>query len=55
MINNQVDDILRENNLMKAKIVMNYDNYEMKIVEKYGVALKGWPTGQVRNPGKVGG
>ena len=34
---------------------MNYENYEGKIVEKYGVALKGWPCGVVRNQSKIGG
>jgi hypothetical protein len=35
---------------------MNYRNYEGKIVEKYGVALIGWPTAipQVCNPSNVG-
>lgn len=33
---------------------MNYNNYERSIVERYGVALSGWPvSGGVRNPGKV--
>ena len=36
---------------------MNYRNYEGKIVEKYGVELKGWPTGNpgVCNPATLGG
>ncbi|KAH7917654.1 hypothetical protein BV22DRAFT_1135233 [Leucogyrophana mollusca] len=34
---------------------MNYDNYEKKIVEAHGVALVGWPSGRVRNPGRLGG
>jgi hypothetical protein len=50
-----VDEILHENNLIKGKILMNYDNYELKIVERHGVALEGWPSGRVQNPGKVGG
>lgn len=33
---------------------MNYNNYELKIVEEFGVALRGWPDGTVRNPGKLG-
>lgn len=33
---------------------MNYANYEGKIVEKYGVALTGWPTEPVRNPALAG-
>jgi hypothetical protein len=34
---------------------MNYNNYERQIVEKYGIALIGWPEGLVRNPSKLGG
>jgi hypothetical protein len=34
---------------------MNYDNYEKKIVERYGIALKRWPSGHICNPGKLGG
>ncbi|KAG1719408.1 hypothetical protein EDD22DRAFT_963254 [Suillus occidentalis] len=37
----------------KKKVQMNYDNYEGKIVETYGVALENFP-GTVRNPGKIG-
>ena len=35
---------------------MNYHNYEGKIMEKYSVALKGWPAGipGVCNPSAVG-
>ena len=33
---------------------MNYENYERRIVETYGVALYGWPCGPtVRNPGSL--
>jgi hypothetical protein len=33
---------------------MNYRNYERQIVEKYGVALTGWPIhGYIRNPGEL--
>lgn len=39
---------------VKANIPMNYNNYEAKIVEKYRVALTGWPSGAVRNPSDVG-
>lgn len=34
---------------------MNYQNYEGNIVEEYGVCLEGWPVGNVRNPGLIGG
>jgi hypothetical protein len=34
---------------------MNYTNYESGIVEKFGVALIGWPVdGKVQNPGSLG-
>ena len=48
-----LDATLRENKY-KAKVTMNYENYEGKIVERYGVALQGWPCGEIRNPSKVG-
>jgi hypothetical protein len=50
------DEILRENNIKKKGVEMNYCNYEGKIMEKYSVALKGWPTGipGVHNPSAVG-
>ncbi len=38
----------------KKKITMNYDNYEAKIVEKYGVELVGWPCAKMANPGSIG-
>ena len=36
---------------------MNYHNYEGKIVEKYGVELKGWPSSKtgICNPASLGG
>ena len=35
---------------------MNYTNYKGKIVERFGVALNGWPCKcLVSNPNKVGG
>ncbi|KAG1879872.1 hypothetical protein F4604DRAFT_1679435 [Suillus subluteus] len=37
----------------KKKVKMNYDNYEGKIVETYGVTLANFP-GNVQNPGKIG-
>ncbi|KAG2079042.1 hypothetical protein BDR04DRAFT_990538, partial [Suillus decipiens] len=33
---------------------MNYDNYEQKIVETYGVNLQNYPLGVMQNPGKIG-
>jgi hypothetical protein len=47
------DTVLQQNKLTKRSVTMNYDNYEGKIVERYGVELKGWPIGQIRNPSKV--
>ncbi|KAG1806942.1 hypothetical protein EV424DRAFT_1544032 [Suillus variegatus] len=37
----------------KKKVKMNYNNYEGKIVETYGVALENFP-GTIRNPGNIG-
>ena len=36
---------------------MNYCNYEVKIVKKYGVELEGWPTGKsgICNPATLSG
>jgi hypothetical protein len=49
-----VDQILqREHNV--TKVQLNYVNYERKVVEPHGVALDGWPVGQVQNPSKIGG
>ena len=33
---------------------MNYSNYELKIVELYGVALEGWPGRNICNPSSIG-
>ncbi|KAG0695960.1 hypothetical protein DFH29DRAFT_1004997 [Suillus ampliporus] len=38
----------------KKRVVMNYKNYEWKIVETYGIALDGFPLGTMQNPGKIG-
>ncbi|KAG2044042.1 hypothetical protein BDR03DRAFT_1087427 [Suillus americanus] len=38
----------------KKKVMMNYNNYEQKIVETYAVALQNYPLGDVQNPGKIG-
>jgi hypothetical protein len=34
--------------------MMNYNNYEQKIVETYAVALQNYLLGDVQNPGKIG-
>jgi hypothetical protein len=39
------DEVLCESRIEKKNIEMNYRNYESKIMEKYGVTLKGWPSG----------
>ena len=44
------DNILCENHIEKKSVDMNYCNYKGKLMEKYGVALTGWPTPQVCNP-----
>jgi hypothetical protein len=36
------------------KLIMNYDNYERKVVEEHSVELRGWVTSKVTNPGKMG-
>lgn len=38
----------------KKKVMMNYNNYERKIVETHAVALQNYPLGDVQNPGKIG-
>jgi hypothetical protein len=49
------DDILCANRLGNRQ-PMNYNNYEVRIVEKYGVELVGWPCERgICNPGSVGG
>jgi hypothetical protein len=48
---------LLDNRIEKKKVEMNYRNYEGKIVEKYGVELKGWPDSKsgICNPATLGG
>jgi len=49
------DEILLENG-EKAGHPMNYTDYEGKIVERFSVALNGWPCKcPVSNPNKLGG
>ena len=51
-----IDEILHDTQIKKKTVHMNYRNYEGKIIEKYGVALTGWPKDipQVCNPLLVG-
>ncbi|KAG6379039.1 hypothetical protein JVT61DRAFT_11468 [Boletus reticuloceps] len=50
---NELDFILTEKRI-KQKVQMNYNNYKQRIVERYGIALMGWPLdGHVKNPGKL--
>jgi hypothetical protein len=52
----RLDEILHEHKLTTVSQPMNYVNYEGKIVERFGVALGGWPTKhQVCNLNKLGG
>ncbi|TFK59522.1 hypothetical protein BDN72DRAFT_944532 [Pluteus cervinus] len=55
IIQDELNVILRTNDLTSKKVPMNYKNYERKIVEEYGVALKNWPFPKVKNPGEYGG
>jgi hypothetical protein len=48
-------DLIIQKNCLAHKLQMDYDNYEKKIVEAYGVVLEGWPMGKIQNPGKLGG
>ncbi|KAF8836262.1 hypothetical protein BDN67DRAFT_911511, partial [Paxillus ammoniavirescens] len=41
-IQDGLDDILLEKNI-KTNIKMNYTNYECQIMERFSIALKGWP------------
>ncbi|KIM61913.1 hypothetical protein SCLCIDRAFT_120782, partial [Scleroderma citrinum Foug A] len=49
--------IIKEKYQNDSNIRMNYNNYEGSIVERYGVALVGWPDNllPVQNPSSVGG
>jgi hypothetical protein len=42
------------NPVPEKRVVMNYENYERKIVETYSIALETFPLGTVVNPGKIG-
>ncbi|KAG1849398.1 hypothetical protein F4604DRAFT_1934895 [Suillus subluteus] len=54
LIQDRLDIILPTlRHLPKKKVKMNYNNYEGKIVETYGVTLANFP-GTVQNPGKIG-
>ncbi|KAI0245902.1 hypothetical protein BJV78DRAFT_1158297 [Lactifluus subvellereus] len=52
------DEILQKGGIRigKKAVEMNYHNYQLKIVEKYGIELQGWPTSicEVCNPSNVG-
>ncbi len=52
-----IEQIVLANNGGKKtvkKIKMNYDNFERHVVERYGVALEGWPCDTFANPGSIG-
>lgn len=40
-------------NVKTAGKLMNYVNYEKKVVEFYGVELRGWPCPVFKNPGNL--
>ena len=46
-----------QDNSVNRTVSMNYDNYERKIVEKFGMELISWPHDllPIRNPGQLGG
>ena len=48
-------DILHDNEVTKT-MCMNYDNYERRIVECFGIELVGWPNDllPIRNPARLG-
>ncbi|KAF8132909.1 hypothetical protein EV363DRAFT_1397828 [Boletus edulis] len=55
IIQKGLNDILTEHGVTR-NVKMNYTNYELHIVERYGMTLIGWPvSGHVRNPSKIGG
>ncbi|KAJ2982279.1 hypothetical protein NUW54_g10771 [Trametes sanguinea] len=56
IIQKGLEEILKKNAYsLKKKVQMNYDNYEGRIVEVFGVALIGWPCNcDVANPGSIG-
>ncbi|TFK60512.1 hypothetical protein BDN72DRAFT_864296 [Pluteus cervinus] len=41
------------NTSSKRRTIMNYENYERRVVEKYSIALVGWPLDKVTNPGFI--
>ena len=52
---NTIPDMINQQNGKSGPCKMNYDNYEGKVVERWGVILKGWPGKKgIVNPGKVG-
>ncbi|KIM51896.1 hypothetical protein SCLCIDRAFT_142287 [Scleroderma citrinum Foug A] len=50
-----LEEVLHDNQVTST-VQMNYDNYECKVVEWFGVELIGWPTVllPIRNPGHIG-
>ncbi|KAI6008430.1 hypothetical protein EDC04DRAFT_2582096, partial [Pisolithus marmoratus] len=55
-IQHSLGDILHDNSVTRS-VCMNYDNYECKIVEHFGMELIGWPNNllPICNPGQLGG
>jgi hypothetical protein len=52
-LQSSIDTILAQKALTARPPQMNYDNYERAIVETYSVDLQGFPSGTVKNPGKL--
>ena len=53
---NTIPDMINQQNGKPGPCKMNYDNYEGKVVERWGVILKGWSGMKgIVNPSKVGG
>jgi hypothetical protein len=53
LANSAADAILQEHKLTKKAVKMNYENYKGKVIERFGITLKGWPVGAVCNPSKL--
>jgi hypothetical protein len=51
------DDVIANiliRNHISDKPLMNYENYERRVVENWGIVLHGWPLKKVVNPAKAG-
>jgi hypothetical protein len=48
-----ITDAILATHGVSDKVIMNYANYERKVVELWGMVLEGWPEGKVANPGSL--